>query len=144
MGNKTLNEELYNEILELSKKGEQYFEDKEFYKAIALYKEALEKIPYPVYEWDASTWLYTAMGDCYFLLSDYKEALSYFLDAYNCPGGIGNPFINLRLGQCYYEKGDLLKAEDYLLRSYMLEGIQIFDSENKKYYEYLNKKFDLD
>ncbi len=143
MASKTLKEEVYSKILFLSKKGEEKFEEESFEEAINYYQQALELLPSPNSQWDAATWLYSAIGDCHYFSQNFKDSLYCFHDAYNAPGGIENPFVNLRLGQCYYELKEKEKAEDYLLRAYMLEGKSIFSSEKAKYFNYLNKKFNL-
>ncbi|RZS92498.1 hypothetical protein [Aquimarina brevivitae] len=138
-----LEDELYASIIELTGKAESYFEDQYYLKAIELYSEALNLVPIPKTRWETSTWIYTAIGDSFFMLQDYQNALTNLLDAYNCPGGVENPFINLRLGQCYYETDNSVKTEDYLLRAYMIEGEDIFKSEDNKYFKYLKSKFNL-
>lgn len=102
---------------------------------ITKYNEALDLVPSPKEDWEASTWTYTALGDAYFLKSHFKEASNFFYDALNCPGGIENPFINLRLGQSLFELNQLDKSKEFLLRAYMLEGTEIFDDEDPKYFE---------
>ena len=65
---------------------------------------------------------------------EYDVALDYLFEVLKCPEGLGNPFVSLRLGQCFYEKGNIDKAKDYLLQAYMLEGTDIFEDEDEKYY----------
>ena len=36
-------------------------------------------------------------------MRDFPTALKRYQRAVQCPGGIGNPYIHLRLGQLYYE-----------------------------------------
>ena len=101
-------------------------------------------VPEPKSDWEASVWIFTAIGDSYFYKKDYKKAADALFNAYNGPGATENPFINLRLGQSLFELDELGKAEDHLLRAYMLDGLKIFDSENKKYLTHMRQKFDLD
>ncbi len=128
-----LNNEIYSKILELCSNGDKMVEKGEFDKAIQDYKRALDLVPPPKNTWDTSTWIYTALGDTYFLKSDYKEAIEYFYNAMNCPDGLNNPFILLRLGQSLYNVDEKTKAKEYLLRAYMLEGLEIFQEEDDKY-----------
>ncbi|MES9684574.1 hypothetical protein ABWK22_17075 [Gottfriedia acidiceleris] len=128
-----LNDEIYDKIVELSEEGDALFEAQDFIGAIKKFKNALELIPEPKYMWEASTWVFTALGDVYFHLEDYHEAKNYFYDAFNCPEGMGNPYILLRLGQNLYENCEKEKAKEYLLKAYMLEGQDIFEEEDPKY-----------
>jgi hypothetical protein len=58
----------------------------------------------------------------------------------HCPKAIGNPFLHLRLGQCQFELGNLDRAADELARAYMGAGLEIFDSEDAKYFEFLKMR----
>lgn len=130
-----LDDQLYERILELCKEGNVLTERGEIIKAIESYTAALELVPSPKDNWDTSTWIYTSIGDSYFHNNSYELAKSNFYNALNCPGGITNPFILLRLGESLFECGEHDKAKDYLLRSYMLEGYKIFFSEDGKYFD---------
>lgn len=50
----------------------------------------------------------------------------------------------LRLGQSAFELGKKERATENLLRAYMLEGKEIFEEDDKKYFEFLKSKVDLD
>ena len=131
-----LNDKVYDEIVNLSEEGNGLFDDKKYLDAKNKYIAALELIPNPKTDWEASTWLYTALGDVSFFLQSYDEAKNFFLDALNCPDGIGNPFIMLRLGESLYETGgDIDKIRDYLVRAFMLGGIEVFEGEDEKYFK---------
>lgn len=125
---------IYNKIKLLSKKGDDYMDCGFFDKALIKYQEALELVPEPKNDWEASTWLLCAIGDVYFFKNDYNESLNYFFEALKAPDGIDNPFIQLRLGQLFFELGNEKQAQEYLIRAYMLEGDEIFEDE-EKYYE---------
>ncbi|WP_342559050.1 hypothetical protein [Metasolibacillus sp. FSL K6-0083] len=130
-----LNDQLYDEILKLCNDGNTFVEKGEDDKAIESYNAALDLVPLPKSDWETSTWIYTALGDTYFLNYDYENAKSNFYNALNCPDGISNPFILLRLGESLFECGELDKAKEYLLRAYILEGYRIFFNEDDKYFE---------
>ena len=134
---------LYNQILEYSSKGEKYFDQQQFDKAISEYEKALALVPSPQSDWDASTWLNTALGDSYFLNKEYEPALNYFYNAFSGPNAIDNPFINMRIGQCLFELNNLEKSEDYFLKAFMLDGEKVFRADGKKYLNYMKKKYDL-
>lgn len=130
-----LNSEIYNRILELCSNGDKMVEKGDFVKAIQCYEKALDLVPSPKNTWDTSTWIYTALGDTYFLINNHKKAIEYFYNAMNCPDALNNPFILLRLGQSLYNINEKNKAKEYLLRAYMLEGLEIFRGEDDKYLE---------
>ncbi|MDE6593556.1 MAG: hypothetical protein K2K57_10920 [Oscillospiraceae bacterium] len=128
-----LNDKIYNQILKLCNKGDKLLEKSKFEAAIKQYTKALELVPHPKEFWEASTWIYAALGEVYFLKNDHNSALNEFMNAYNCPDGISNPFINLRIGECYYKVNDIANAKEYLLRAYMTEGDKIFEGEEAVY-----------
>jgi tetratricopeptide (TPR) repeat protein len=129
-----LQDDLYEEILSLCSEGDLLVEATMYDEAINLYKKALELIPNPKNVFEASTWIYTALGDTCFIKEDFEAAKGYLLDAINCPDGIVNAFILLRLGETLYEMQEMKKAKEYLLRAYMFEGYPIFEDEDDKFF----------
>ena len=89
------------------------------------YQQALKLLPEPIYLWEASTWLFTAIGDAYYFSEQYDRGLNAFLEAQKCPNALDNPFICMRIGECFYEIGNFEKAESYLLGAYMLDGKEV-------------------
>ena len=138
-----LEDTIYSKITELSGQGDALANKKEYREALSKYHEALEMIPEPKRDWEASTWIYAAIGDAFFFSGNYRESMAAFLDAFNSPGGLNNPFINLRIGECYFELEDLANAEEFMLRAYMWEGKDIFKGEKKKYRNFMSKKYDI-
>ena len=134
-----MDDTLYKRITSLTDVGNDFFAHEDFEKAILNFKEALKLIPEPVDEWQTTLWLYTSIGDCYFLLGDDISALEYFQNAYNCPGANTNPFILLRLGESYFEMSNFPAAGEFLTRAYMLEGLKIFEEEEPKYLSFLKE-----
>ncbi|WP_239000365.1 tetratricopeptide repeat protein [Hyunsoonleella ulvae] len=139
-----LDDKTYSKIEKLSKKGDKYVEIGNYKKALEKYWEAYNLIPEPKTEWETTTWLLVAIGDANFLSSDFKDGADNFRSAMNCPGGIGNPFLHLRLGQCQYENGNLQKAADELTKAYAMAGEEIFEDEDSKYFEFLKTKIEVD
>jgi tetratricopeptide (TPR) repeat protein len=129
-----LHNELYEKISSLCSQGDNLFEESMFDEAMELYLNALHLVPEPKSDWEASTWIYTALGDTSFAKKDFVASKNFLLDAINCPSGIENPFIILRLGESFYELKEFGQAKEYLLRTYLLEGYSIFDSEDDKYF----------
>ncbi|REK76863.1 tetratricopeptide repeat protein [Paenibacillus paeoniae] len=131
--NNGINEKVHEQIVQLCKQGNTLFEKGQTDQAIESYTAALELVPLPKHEWDTSTWIYTAIADTYFHKGNYEIAKNNLLNALNCPDGISNPFILLRLGESLFECGEFDQAKEYLLRAYMLEGYKIFFNEDDKY-----------
>ena len=96
-----LNEKSYKKILDLCFKGDKYLEKHNYINAIKIYAKALALVPFPKEMWEASTWIYSALGEALFLNLNYRNALCEFLNAYNCPDGTSNPFINLRMDSVF-------------------------------------------
>ena len=128
---------VYAKVQELSAAGDALADQAKYREAIEKYIAALELLPEPKTDWDACTWLLTAIGDANFLGGHFEQARSALADAMHCPGAIGNPFIHLRLGQVQLELGDQKRAADELARAYMGGGAEIFSTEDPKYFEFL-------
>ena len=137
---KELPSRIHQEILQLCEQGNKLFAHQKFVEAKALYVEALRLLPDDHQEWEASTWIYAAIRDTHFYLNNYERAFRCFYNAVQCPDGLGNPFIHLRLGQLYFEQNDLDKAADELTRAYMGGGLDIFMEDDAKYLEFLETK----
>lgn len=135
-----LQNEIYEIIVNKCTQDNDLVERSEYEKAIEKYLEDLELVPGPKSNWEASTWIYTALGDTYYLMGDFKASKNFLFDAINCPDGIVNPFIMLRLGESLYELGEVHKSKEYLIRAYMLEGYSIFYDENDKYFDLIKNE----
>jgi tetratricopeptide (TPR) repeat protein len=137
---KKLSEEIGDKLDELCAEGDDLAEDERFDDAIAKYSQALALLPSDKRDWEASTWIYTALGDVCFLKEDYAAAKNYLFDAMNCPDGISNGFVCLRLGETCAELGEMTLAKENLLKAYMIEGKEIFDDEDDKYFEIIKSE----
>lgn len=132
-----LDKTLSDRIDELCEKGDALAANEDFPGALGQYREAWGLLPEPKDQWDAATWILTALGDTHFLFKEYQSALSALARAVQCPGGLGNPFIHLRLGQCHLETRNLDAAKDELTRAYTEAGRDIFEEEDPKYFKLL-------
>jgi tetratricopeptide (TPR) repeat protein len=146
MKNIKVSEQLQSELDELAEEGNKYFDNNEYDKALEIWKRALDLIPEPKKRISETVWFLTSIGDIYFLQGKYEEAFDNFEDARNnlSGEGINNPFILLRLGQSAFELEKKELATENLLRAYMLEGKEIFEEDDKKYFEFLKSNVDLD
>jgi tetratricopeptide (TPR) repeat protein len=138
-----LDDALYDRIKELSERGNQLRDAGKFLEAVAAFTEALELLPPPREQWEAATWLLGSLGEAHFQNQDYAQARDAFLDSFNCPDGIDNPFLQLRLGESLLELGDRERAKEHLLRAYMSEGKAIFQDEPPHYLAFLKEQVKL-
>jgi len=129
-------------IQELSEQGNLLADQGKSREAIEKFIAALNLVPEPITDWEASTWLLASIGDMNFQLKAYQHAARALADAMHCPGAIGNPFLHLRLGQCQLELGDRKRAADELTRAYAIEGKDIFANEDRKYFAFLKTVID--
>lgn len=128
--NKELPDGLYARITALTESGNRECDAGRFQAAMADFNQALDLIPEPREEWQAATWVLTALGDCAFQLGDFTAAREHLVRAVRCPDGLGNPFIHLRLGQAQRRLGNEARAKDELARAYMGGGPEIFEGED--------------
>ncbi|MFZ6776522.1 hypothetical protein ACO0LD_06780 [Undibacterium sp. Ji83W] len=134
---------IYTQIVELCKSGDALVKESEYLFAKEKYVSALRLVPEKHQDWEAATWIYVAIGDVNLKLDDKEKALKCFINAVQCPKGLGNPYIHLRLGQLYFEQNYFEKAADELTRAYMGAGIEIFMEDDPKYLEFLETKINI-
>ncbi|MCL9657286.1 tetratricopeptide repeat protein [Pseudomonas protegens] len=143
MVSEELSAALHEEIKSFCDVGDQLADLERYEEAIAQYNKAWLLVPEPKNDWEASTWILAAIADACFL-SGYKtsarEALQY---AMTCPGGVGNPFLHMRLGQVLLDDGHEDNAADELMRAYMGAGQEIFQKEEPKYFNFLKSRMKL-
>lgn len=130
---KQIDKNTYAKITKLTDQGNAEFEINNYVKARQYFKDALNLVPKPIEDWEATMWILASIGDTHFSEQDYENGLRAFSDAVRCPGGLGNPFIHLRLGEIQYELGNIPRAKDELVRAFMGAGLEIFDEEDPKY-----------
>jgi tetratricopeptide (TPR) repeat protein len=128
-----LDQATHEQVVSLASEGDSLLEAGELSAALNTYLQALELLPEPVHQWEAATWLLTALGDVLFLQGNYLEAQNSLHEALHCPGAVGNPFIHLRLGQINYELQEPVRAKDEFVRAYMGGGDEVFEGEDPKY-----------
>lgn len=138
-----LDESLYSEIQQLSASGNALCAKRDYGSARKLFIEALKLLPVPTEQWEAATWLFVAVGDTHFHEGNSEKSFKAFFNAVQCPGGLGNPFVHLRLGQAYLDLGNSDKAADELARAYMGAGIEILLEDDPKYLEFLETRMKL-
>ena len=139
-----LPDHVHAEITRLCADGDEQFESGLLQAALDKYDEALALLPADKMQWEASTWIFAAKGDAFFTSRQWHAALQNFQSAVACPGGIGNPFLHLRLGECCLELGNEMRAADELTRAYALEGEELIAAENPKYLAFLKTRIQTD
>ena len=131
---------LEEDIESLVASGDALAHELRYEEALSRYKEAWSLIPEPKYEWEASRRVLAAIGDTHFLTGAFETAVEALSEALLCPGGLGDAFIHLRIGQCEFELGDLDFAAEHLIQAYEREGDDIFQDEDPKYVEFVLKR----
>ena len=124
-----LPQQVHARIERLSEEGNRAFDDGRHATAIGQWQAALELLPAPRADWQAWTWLCTAIGDACLALGNHQAARQALLDALNGPGSLDNPFVHFRLGQASLGLGLETEALDHLLKTYMLDGETLFQSD---------------
>jgi tetratricopeptide (TPR) repeat protein len=133
----SLDDSIHDEITKLCEQGDSLVKSGDFRGALRLFHRSWKLLPEPKEDWDASTWILTAIGDAHFFLGDFQNVIAALSNAVHCPNGLGNPFVHLRLGEAAFELGQMDRAKDELTRAYMGAGRDIFANEDPKYLAYL-------
>ena len=131
----TLSDKLYNSIMADMDNGDSAMEAESYDTAVAFYQQALDKIPEEKHDWEISLHVYTALGDAYFMMRDFENAIYSYNQALQCPDGTVNGYVWLGIGQAFFEIGEIDKAKNALLSAYMLEGEEIFEGGNQEYFQ---------
>ena len=139
---KELPDDVHEAIVVLCKDGDALAEAGDFKAAIEKYDAAFHRVPEPKHSWSATAWVWVAKGDACIGLKDFKTAANLFQSA-AFSGELGNPYVHLRLGQCFFELGRMDRAADELARAYQIEGEEIFQDEDPKYFEFVAAKLGL-
>ena len=129
-----LNDALYEKITNYCNSGDTLYDNGEYHDAIKMYKKAFEILPEPKEEWEATTWICSALADAFAEVGETEKSLQYALLADKCPNGVMNPYIQLQVGMSFFDIGNKNKAREYLLRAYMLEGEDIFSDVTSEYF----------
>ena len=135
-----LTDEVYDKIVALSEKGDEYADKEQFTSALKQYGEALALLPEPKTDWEAATWLYVAMGDAYYNKQQLAQAMNAYQKAMMSPEGTGNAYIWFCIGQIFYEESNYEKAKTHFMSAYLLDGDEIFENENPEYLKLIKEE----
>ena len=105
--------------------------------ALHHYRLAYALLPEPADGHPEATWLHAAVADAHFQAGDFDAARVAMRRARETPGGDGNPFVHLRLGQASLELGDEGTAAAELRRAYAIGGRRLFAEDDPKYWRWL-------
>jgi tetratricopeptide (TPR) repeat protein len=128
-----LDNQVYQAIERHCTEGDRLTEAGDFELALAEYQQAWALLPDPQRAWEAATWIKIAIADACFFAERYVEAEEALSFAQTCPGGLGNPYVDLRLGQVLFEQGETEAARECLERAYQEGGEPLFEGEDDKY-----------
>lgn len=134
---------MHEQITELCKEGDALASAGSPDDAVQKYIAALKLLPGDPRQYEAATWIYVALGDVHFRSQHFDKAFKCFYNAVQCPKGLGNPFIHLRLGQLCFQLDNLDRAADELTRAYMGGGLNIFMEDDPKYLAFLETRISL-
>lgn len=137
-----LDDRTHDAVMAYCAEGDRLAELQHWRQALIEYAKAWKLLPEPKDAWEASTWVLAAIADSCFFLGDFTEARKALEAAMHAPGGLGNPFMHLRLGQCKFELGEEAGAADELTRAYMGAGKDIFELEDPKYFSFLKTRIE--
>lgn len=97
------------------------------------FEAGIALLPEPKRLWVAATWLYASVANIHFDAGRWQEARDMFAAALESPSGVGDAFIQLRLGQAEYELGNSDEALHRLLFATMRGPRGLLDDEDPKY-----------
>lgn len=124
-----LPDDIYEQIEALSEEGNDLSDDEDPAGAEAVWRQAIDLLPEPRVDWEAYTWLSASIGEACYQQGNYEDAKDSLFDALNGPGGPDNPFVHYMLGKSLLKLDEQERGVDELMRAYMLDGVDIFDSD---------------
>jgi tetratricopeptide (TPR) repeat protein len=133
-----MDDEVYRRLVARTEHANELFDEERYPEALQEFRKALQVIPEPLEDWEASTWVAASIADCLFFMDDFGGVREVLSRAMHYPGALGTPFIHLRLGEAQLELGNVERAKE-LARAYMGGGPEIFEVEDPKYLEFLRR-----
>lgn len=99
--------------------------------AAAAYAAAIALLPQPYTQWEESLDLYVGLCDACLESAHFLEAEQAARIATRAPGGTGNGYVWLRLGDALRCQGRHNEAREAYLSAYELAGRELFDGEEQ-------------
>ncbi|GAA6169428.1 tetratricopeptide repeat protein [Sessilibacter corallicola] len=125
------------DIKQICSDGYEQYDSGEYERALRLFYKAWLMIPSPQTDYLEAGWVLTAIGDAYFKIGKYEQAINALESCLHCDGIDGNPFVHMRLGQSLTEVGEITRARKELLKAYKTSGRALFDNEPIKYLSHI-------
>ncbi len=133
-------EDLVEKIAIACDEGDEAAEAGNHAEAAQHFQRAWELLPEPRHENESALWILKSLGDALFRQGNYQKCREKLTEAVEkCEGGKSNPYIRLRLGQCLYELDEKREAITWLSGALMTEGVEVLQSEDPKYLEFLKQ-----
>lgn len=137
-----LSSEQYEAICDLLDKGDELSEEGKYKEAISTYEEALKGLPEPKEDWDIFDTIVVCIGDSYYEIEQYEKANTYYSMSLVSGNGVENPYVWYVKGRNHIKLGDIENGTDALIRAYMLDGTNIFKSDDNEFLQYIEKYID--
>ena len=132
-----LSEKLYEAITNLLDEGNELVERGKYKEAIAYYEEAMNRLPEPKEDWTLFDTIAICIGDSYYEMGEYIVADRFYSMSLTRGSGIENPYVWYVKGRNLIKLGNKEEGVDALMRAYMLDGTDVFDTDDGKFLSYI-------
>lgn len=132
-----LSEKLYEAITNLLDEGDELVERGKYKEAIAYYEEAMNRLPEPKEDWTLFDTIAICIGDSYYEMGEYIVADRFYTMSSTRGSGIENPYVWYVKGRNLIKLGNKEEGVDALMRAYMLDGTDVFDTDDGEFLSYI-------
>ena len=132
-----LSEKLYEAITNLLDEGDELVERGKYKEAIAYYEEAMNRLPEPKEDWTLFDTIAICIGDSYYEMGEYIVADRFYTMSLTRGSGIENPYVWYVKGRNLIKLGNKEEGVDALMRAYMLDGTDVFDTDDGGFLSYI-------
>lgn len=132
-----LSEKLYEAITNLLDEGDELVERGKYKEAIAYYEEAMNRLPEPKEDWTLFDTIAICIGDSYYEMGEYIVADRFYTMSLTRGSGIENPYVWYVKGSNLIKLGNKEEGVDALMRAYMLDGTDVFDTDDGEFLSYI-------
>lgn len=132
-----LSEKLYEAITNLLDEGDELVERGKYKEAIAYYEEAMNRLPEPKEDRALFDTIAICIGDSYYEMGEYIVADRFYSMSLTRGSGIENPYVWYVKGRNLIKLGNKEEAIDALMRAYMLDGTDVFDTDDGEFLSYI-------
>jgi len=132
-----LSEKLYEAITNLLDEGDELVERGKYKEAIAYYEEAMNRLPEPKEDWTLFDTIAICIGDSYYEMGEYIVADRFYTMSLTRGSGIENPYVWYVKGRNLIKLGNKGEGVDALMRAYMLDGTDVFDTDDGEFLSYI-------